>query len=96
MIEAAHEAGALAVVAADLLALTILESPGAMGADVVLGSSQRFGVPLFYGGPHAGFMSVAAGLERHLPGRLVGVSVDTRRPSGIPTRIADPRAAHPS
>ncbi len=68
--------GALAVVAADLLALTILEAPGAMGADVVIGSSQRFGVPLFYGGPHAGFMSVAKGLERHLPGRLVGVSVD--------------------
>ena len=96
LIEAAHEAGALAVVAADLLALTILESPGAMGADVVLGSSQRFGVPLFYGGPHAGFMSVAAGLERHLPGRLVGVSVDTRRAPGVPTRAADPRAAHPS
>jgi glycine dehydrogenase len=77
VIDAAHEAGALAVVAADLLALTLLEAPGAMGADVVLGSSQRFGVPLFYGGPHAGFMAVAAGLERHLPGRLVGVSVDS-------------------
>ncbi|MDO9497925.1 MAG: glycine dehydrogenase (aminomethyl-transferring), partial [Nocardioides sp.] len=76
LIEVAHERNALAVVAADLLALTLLESPGAMGADVVVGSSQRFGVPLFYGGPHAGYMSVAAGLERHLPGRLVGVSVD--------------------
>jgi glycine dehydrogenase len=76
VIEAAHERDALAVVAADLLALTLLESPGALGADVVVGSSQRFGVPMFYGGPHAGFMSVAAGLERHLPGRLVGVSVD--------------------
>ena len=54
----------------------MLESPGRLGADVVVGSSQRFGVPMFYGGPHAGFMSVAAGLERHLPGRLVGVSVD--------------------
>ncbi|MBZ5734033.1 aminomethyl-transferring glycine dehydrogenase [Nocardioides sp. TRM66260-LWL] len=75
-IEAAHERGGLAVVAADLLALTVLEAPGALGADVVVGSSQRFGVPLFYGGPHAGFMAVAAGLERHLPGRLVGVSVD--------------------
>lgn len=76
VIEQAHERDALAVVAADLLALTLLESPGALGADVAIGSSQRFGVPLFYGGPHAGFMSVAAGLERHLPGRLVGVSVD--------------------
>jgi glycine dehydrogenase len=75
-IEATHERGALAVVAADLLALTLLESPGSLGADVVVGSSQRFGVPMFYGGPHAAYMSVAAGLERHLPGRLVGVSVD--------------------
>jgi len=76
VIEATHERGALAVVAADLLALTLIEAPGTLGADVVVGSSQRFGVPLFYGGPHAGFMSVRAGLERHLPGRLVGVSVD--------------------
>ncbi|MFC5011466.1 aminomethyl-transferring glycine dehydrogenase [Nocardioides plantarum] len=76
LIEAAHERNALAVVAADLLALTLLESPGSMGADVVVGSSQRFGVPLFYGGPHAGYMAVAQGLERHLPGRLVGVSID--------------------
>ena len=81
VIEAAHAAGALAVVAADLLALTVLEAPGAMGADVVVGSSQRFGVPLFYGGPHAGFMAVGAGLERHLPGRLVGVSIDAH---GLP------------
>ncbi|HEY2877862.1 aminomethyl-transferring glycine dehydrogenase [Nocardioides sp.] len=76
LIDAVHERGALAVVAADLLALTLLEAPGHLGADVVVGSSQRFGVPMFYGGPHAGYMSVAAGLERHLPGRLVGVSVD--------------------
>ncbi len=76
LIDAAHERAAMAVVAADLLALTLLESPGSMGADVVVGSSQRFGVPLFYGGPHAGYMAVRAGIERHLPGRLVGVSVD--------------------
>lgn len=76
VIDAVHERGGLAVVAADLLALAVLEAPGALGADVVVGSAQRFGVPLFYGGPHAGFMSVAAGLERQLPGRLVGVSVD--------------------
>jgi glycine dehydrogenase len=76
VIDAAHDRDALAVVAADLLALTLLEAPGTYGADVVIGSSQRFGVPLFYGGPHAGFMAVASGLERHLPGRLVGVSID--------------------
>ncbi len=77
VIDEVHERGGLAVVAADLLALTLLESPGELGADVAVGSSQRFGVPLFYGGPHAGFMAVRAGLERHLPGRLVGVSVDS-------------------
>ncbi len=75
-IEAAHERGGLAVVAADLLAMTLLESPGELGADVAIGSSQRFGVPLFYGGPHAGYMAVRQGLERNLPGRLVGVSLD--------------------
>ncbi|MGI9156261.1 MAG: aminomethyl-transferring glycine dehydrogenase [Marmoricola sp.] len=78
VIEAAHQRGALAVVAADLLALTVLESPGELGADVVVGSSQRFGVPLFYGGPHAGYLGVVKGLERHLPGRLVGVSLDVQ------------------
>ncbi|TNM39792.1 aminomethyl-transferring glycine dehydrogenase [Nocardioides albidus] len=76
VIDAVHEHGGLAVVAADLLALTLLEAPGALGADVVVGSAQRFGVPLFYGGPHAGFIAVREGLERQLPGRLVGVSVD--------------------
>ena len=76
VIEETHERGALAVVAADLLALALLESPGSLGADVAVGTSQRFGVPLFYGGPHAGYMAVRSGLERHLPGRLVGVSVD--------------------
>lgn len=76
-IEATHAAGGLAVVVADLLSLVLLRSPGSLGADVVVGSSQRFGVPMFYGGPHAGFMSVRDGLERHLPGRLVGVSVDS-------------------
>ncbi len=72
----AHARGAQVTVAADLLTLTLLRPPGEIGADVVVGSSQRFGVPLGYGGPHAAFMAVRAGLERQLPGRLVGVSVD--------------------
>ena len=76
VIAAAHERGALAVVAADILALTLLRSPGSLGADVAVGSTQRFGVPLGFGGPHAGYMSVTEKLRRQIPGRLVGVSVD--------------------
>src|SRR3712207_3993118 len=73
---AAHEAGASVVVAADLLALTLLEAPGEWGADVACGTTQRFGVPMGYGGPHAGYLAVREGLARQLPGRLVGVSLD--------------------
>ncbi|MFB2597726.1 aminomethyl-transferring glycine dehydrogenase [Herbiconiux sp. P17] len=76
VIEIVHQAGGIAVVGADLLALALLTSPGELGADVAIGTTQRFGVPMGFGGPHAGYMSVRAGLERQLPGRLVGVSVD--------------------
>jgi glycine dehydrogenase len=74
--DAAHAAGATVTVAADILALTLLKPPGEMGADVAIGSTQRFGVPMFYGGPHAAYMAVRDSLKRQLPGRLVGVSVD--------------------
>ncbi|BCW81207.1 aminomethyl-transferring glycine dehydrogenase [Arthrobacter sp. NicSoilC5] len=80
-IAAAKERGALVTVAADLLALTLITPPGEQGADIAVGSTQRFGVPLFFGGPHAAYMAVAKGLERSMPGRLVGVSKDD---AGLP------------
>ncbi|MFP1629307.1 aminomethyl-transferring glycine dehydrogenase [Streptomyces sp. 5K101] len=76
VIEQAHELGAIVTVAADLLALTLLTSPGELGADIAVGTTQRFGVPMGFGGPHAGYMAVRDTFARSLPGRLVGVSVD--------------------
>jgi len=86
VIASLHDAKAIAVVAADPLALTLLKSPGEMGADVAVGSMQRFGMPMGYGGPHAGYIAVKDAYKRALPGRLVGVSVDSRGNRAIASR----------
>lgn len=78
VIDAAHENDVLVAVASDLLALTLMKSPGAMGADVVVGTSQRFGVPMGFGGPHAAFFATREAYKRNIPGRIIGVSIDAQ------------------
>ena len=77
LMQKAKKSNVMVIMATDLLALTLIRSPGEWGADIAIGSAQRFGVPMGFGGPHAGFLSVREGLERSLPGRLVGQSIDT-------------------
>ena len=91
----AKAAGAIVIFVADPLALTIMQTPASLGADIAVGSMQRFGVPIGFGGPHAAYCAVSDKLTRLMPGRLVGQSVDTQGPARLPPGAADARAAYP-
>ena len=94
--EALHEAKAVGIVIADIMALCLLKEPGAMGADIAVGSTQRFGVPLGYGGPHAAYMACRDAYKRSMPGRIVGVSIDRPRQPRLPAGAANPGTAYPA
>jgi glycine dehydrogenase len=96
LISAYKAKGGLVIMAADLLALTLLTPPGELGADIVVGNTQRFGMPMGAGGPHAAYLACKDEYKRSMPGRLVGISIDTHGNPSYPTRIANTRAAHSS
>ena len=96
IIAALHEHKALGVVAADPLALALLKSPGEMGADIAIGSTQRFGVPMGYGGPHAAYMATKDAYKRGMPGRIIGVSIDALGKQSVSPFVANTRTAHSS
>ncbi len=95
LVSQAHERGALVAVGADLLALTMITPPGEIGADVAFGTTQRFGVPMGFGGPHAGYLAVHSKHARQLPGPPRRRVQGRRRVTGVPVGAADPRTAHP-
>jgi glycine dehydrogenase len=95
LVEPIHAKNALLCVASDLLALTCCRRPAKWGADVVVGNSQRFGVPMGYGGPHAGFFATKDEFKRTMPGRLVGATIDAQGGHAYRLALADARAAHP-